>query len=198
MVKLKLEIEGDKIKLRKLKLSDVDNIYKNMSKEIVRWTINIPWPYKKENAVKFIRKSNYRIKNKKEFVFGIVLKETDEVIGCVGLHKINWKNKNGEVGYWLGKKYWGKGLTSEAVSLMLRFAFKILKLHRVYAVVFEKNIASRRVLEKNGFKLEGILRECSFRYGKWHNELRFSMLKEEYEKFIENKDKNNQNKSYSC
>ncbi|MGB9749125.1 MAG: GNAT family N-acetyltransferase [Candidatus Woesearchaeota archaeon] len=65
---------------------------------------------------------------------------------------------------------------------MLKFAFDKLKLHRVYANLFEENISSKRVLEKCGFKLEGIIRECRYRYGKWHNELKFGMLRLEYKK----------------
>jgi len=182
MPKTKLEIEGERIKLRKLKLSDASDIYKNLQdREMVKWTLNIPWPYKRKDAIKFIRKTYYRIRKNSGYAFGIVLKEIDKVIGVIDIFNIDWKNKNAELGYWLGKKYWGKGLTTEAVKLMLKFAFEKLKLHRVYAGVFEENIASRRVLEKTGFKLEGIKRECRYRYNKWHNELIFGILKQEYE-----------------
>jgi len=143
--------------------------------------LNIPWPYKRKDAIKFIRKTHYKIRKNSEYAFGIVLKEIDKVIGVIDIFNIDWKDKNAELGYWLGKKYWGKGLMTEAVKLMLKFAFEKLKLHRVYAGVFEENIASRRVLEKTGFKLEGIKRECRYRYNKWHNELIFGILKQEYE-----------------
>ncbi len=184
MAKLKLEIEGERIKLRKLKLSDAEDIYENLQdKEMVKWTLNIHWPYKKQDAIKWIRKTHYKIKNKEEYGFAIVLKTENKVIGAVSLMHIDWKNKNAELGYWLGKKYWGKGLMTEAVKLVLKFAFEKLKLHRVYANLFEENVASRRVLEKSGFKLEGVARECRFRYNKWHNELKFGILKQEYEKY---------------
>ena len=151
---------------------------------MVKWTLNIPWPYKKQDAIKFIRKTHYRIKKKSGYAFGIVLKEINKVVGVIGISHIDWKNKNAELGYWLGKKYWGKGLATEAVKLMLKFAFENLKLHRVYANLFEENIASRRVLEKNGFKLEGIMRESRFRYNKWHNELKFGVLEKDMRKSI--------------
>ena len=63
---------------------------------------------------------------------------------------------------------------------MLKFAFNKLKLHRIYAKLFESNIASKKVLEKVGFKLEGIAREHRYRYGKWHNELHYGILKREF------------------
>ncbi len=176
-----LMIDGERVFLRKLKLSDALDIYKNLQdKEMVKWTLNIPWPYKKQDAIKFIRKTHYKIRKKSGFVFGIVLKETNRVIGVIDLFNIDWKNKNAELGYWLGKKYWGKGYMTESVKLMLKFAFKKLKLHRVYAKLFEENIASRRVLEKSGFKLEGKLRGTRYRYKKWHNELWFGMLRKDF------------------
>ena len=73
---------------------------------------------------------------------------------------------------------------TEAVKLVLKFAFEKLKLHRIYANLFEENVASRRVLEKAGFKLEGIMRECRYKYNRWHNELKFGILKKEYEKLF--------------
>jgi len=183
MTKIKLEIEGERIVLRKLRLSDALDIYKNLQdKEMVKWTLNIPWPYKKQDAVKWIKRTHYKIKNKKEYAFGIVLKTENRIIGAISLMHIDWKNKNAEIGYWLGKKYWGKGYMTEAVRLILKFAFEKLKLHRIYANLFEENVASRRVLEKAGFKLEGIMREHRYRYNKWHNELKFGILKKEYEK----------------
>ena len=183
MTKIKLEIDGERIILRKLRLSDALDIYKNLQdKEIVKWTLNIPWPYKKQDAVKFIRKTHYKIRKKSGYAFGIVLKETNKIIGVIDIFPIDWKNKNAEVGYWIGRKYWGKGCMTEAVKLMLKFAFEKLKLHRVYATTIEKNTASKRVLEKVGFKLEGIMRESTYIDNKWYNELIFGILKQEYEK----------------
>lgn len=187
----RFEIEGSRIILRKLKLSDANDIYENLQdKEMVKWTLNIPWPYRKKDAIRFIRRAQYRMRRKTGYAFGIVLKETNRVIGIVDLFRIDWKNKNAEIGYWLGKKYWGRGLTTEAVKLALKFAFENLKLHRIYARLFEENIGSRRVLEKSGFKLEGVLRENRYRYGRWHNELNFGILKKEYLKQMEDRDEN--------
>jgi RimJ/RimL family protein N-acetyltransferase len=180
---MKLELNGERIKLRKLKFSDVKDIYGNVKdKEVVRWTLRIPYPYPKDGAKKFIRKTRRNIKKKKSYELGIVLKEADKIIGIVGLTNIDYKNKNAELGYWLGKKYWNKGLMTEAVKLMLWFGFEKLKLHRVYTKSFEENSASRRVMEKSGLKLEGIHRETRFRYSKWHNEVNYGILQSEYKK----------------
>ena len=181
MGQIKLEIGGERVKLRKLKLSDAQKIYENLQdKDVVKWTLNIPWPYKKQDAEKWIRKSHYKIRNKKEYVFGIVLKDSDELVGAISLMHIDWANKNAEIGYWLGKKYWGRGFMTEATKLTLRFAFEKLGLHRVYAHLFEENIGSKRVLEKCGFKLEGILRDHTYKHNMWHNRLVFGILSQEF------------------
>ena len=173
------EIEGERIKLRKLKLSDAKNIYNNVNdKEVVRWLLRIPHPYTLEDAVKFIRSTHYRIRKKSGYAFGIELE--GEIIGVVDLFSIDWENRNAELGYWLGRKYWSRGLMTEAVRLILKFAFEDLKLHRVTATLFEENSASRRVLEKTGFKLEGKRRKSRLKFGEWHNELLYGILRSEY------------------
>lgn len=175
------EISGKKISLRKLRFSDAKDIYQNLKdKKVVRWTLSIPYPYSKDKATSFIRKTHYSLKKKKSYVFGIVLRDENTVIGIIELAKINYKDRNAEIGYWLGKRYWSKGIMTDAVKLILKFGFRKLKLHRINAALFEENIASKRVLEKSGFKLEGRIRETRFRYGKWHNELRYGILYSEY------------------
>jgi len=97
----------------------------------------------------------------------------------IGLMKIDYNNKNAEIGYWLGKKYWGRKIMKEALKLILNFGFKELKLVRIYARVMHPNIASANLLEKSGFKYEGRMRKTTFRKGKWLDDLRYSILREE-------------------
>ena len=104
---------GKQIKIRRLKNCDVKDIHENINdKQIARWTLRIPYPYKKAYALKFIKESKYNLKKKIAYVFGIVLKKTNIVIGIIDLHSICWENKNAEIGYWIGKKFWGKGITT--------------------------------------------------------------------------------------
>ena len=173
------EIEGERIKLRKLKLSDAGDIYNNLNdEEVVRWLLRIPFPYTLGDAVKFIRRTHYRIRKNSGYAFGIEL--GGKIIGVVDLFNIDWENRNSELGYWLGRKYWNQGLMTEAVKLILKFAFEDLKLHRVSACLFEDNSASRRVLEKVGFKFEGKKREARLKRGKWYNELLYGILEAEH------------------
>lgn len=177
------EIAGERIIIRKLVLSDVKDIYQNIrDREIVKWTLRIPYPYRKEDAVGFVRKTRYSIRKGKDYVFGIALKGKNKVIGIIELAKINYSDGNAEIGYWLGRRFWNRGIMTDAVKSILKFGFRRLNLHRINAALFEENIASRRVLEKSGFKLEGKIKESRFRYGKWRNELRYGILSSEYKR----------------
>jgi RimJ/RimL family protein N-acetyltransferase len=175
---MKLEFEGEKIRIRKLKLSDADDVFRNINnKAVVRWmSVTVPYPYLQKDAIKFIRKSQRGINSKKYYNFGIVLKRTGKVIGGIGLEKIDLKNKRAEIGFWIAQKHWGKGLVKEAIEIVSKFGFKQLGFHKIYSVVFEENIASQKVLEKFGFKVEGKLVEEFYRYEKWQNIILYGLL----------------------
>ncbi len=102
------------------------------------------------------------------------------MIGCVGLESISNKHRNCEAGYWLWKKYRGRGVMSEAVSLAVGFAFRELNLVRVHAHVMTGNEASSRILLKCGFKKEGLLRKRIKHRGRWRDLLLYSILREEW------------------
>lgn len=176
-----MRITGERIYLRSYRVTDAKIISENVSKkEICRWIPSIPYPYPKDGAVSFIRDVQKKWREKKAYNFVIVKKETNELIGGISLGSIIWKNKNAELGYWLKKSEWGRGITTEAVDLILGFGFKELKLHRIYGEFFEENIGSKRVLEKSGFKFEGIMRESDFLWGRYRNKHLYSILKREY------------------
>ena len=71
-----------------------------------------------------------------------------------------------EIGFWLGQEYWGRGIMTEAVGAFTRHEFAQLGIVRIYAHVFEGNAASMRVLEKNGYIREGILKKSAFKAGR--------------------------------
>ena len=99
-----------------------------------------------------------------------------KVVGGLGLMNKE-KNHKAEIGYWLGKKYWNKGIMTKAVKLMTDFGFKKLKLKRVYATVFPKNKASVRILEKSNYKLEGLMSKHHKKNGKYFDALLYARIK---------------------
>ena len=166
------------IGLRKLTLKDAKDIYENINDPVVsRWTALIPYPYPKDLAKKFIRSSRYKTKKGKSLILGIELLENKKIIGVISLMHINKIHKRAEIGYWLGKKYWGKGVMTQAVKEILKIAFGEMKLHRVYAKIFEENIASRKTVEKCGFKHEGLHKDSCFKNGKYRSVITYAILK---------------------
>jgi ribosomal-protein-alanine N-acetyltransferase len=82
-----------------------------------------------------------------------------EACGGIGLHvQADVFRSSAEIGYWLGERYWGRGIATESVRASTKYAFDGLGLEHVYATVFENNPASARVLEKAGYEQEGRLR----------------------------------------
>lgn len=87
-----------------------------------------------------------------------------------------------ELGYWLGEPYWGKGIITEAIRLKCDQVFQQTDTHRIFAAVFSYNIASMKVLEKNGFTKEGVGRDAIFKDGSFHDEYRYAILRSDHDK----------------
>lgn len=182
-MKLSSSLIGRNIVLRKLALSDAESIAEHIKdKAIIKWLLVVPYPYRKKDAASFIRSRQNERRTRKSYTFGISLKTNKEIIGIIDLSDIDWDDKKAEVGYWIGKRFWGNGYMTEAINLISRFGFRELKLNKIYARVFEGNIASMRALEKNNFRHEGILRDEIFKYGRWIDEYYYGLLKSEYKK----------------
>ena len=104
-----------------------------------------------------IRKSYAEFLQREDLRLHIFLKDTGEFIGSSGLHRINWSIPKFEIGYWINSRFSKKGYMKEAVEGIVNFAFDELKAKRLEIRCDPKNIRSRAIPEKLGFKLEGIL-----------------------------------------
>jgi len=96
--------------------------------------------------------------------FGVVV--DGEAAGSISLmpgHDV--ERFTAEIGYWIGRKFWGRGLMTDAVRAATDYAFNALQLHRVFALPFAHNAASARVLEKAGYSLEGVMRQSAVKDG---------------------------------
>ncbi|MEP0827818.1 MAG: GNAT family N-acetyltransferase [bacterium] len=175
-----LKLEGNNIYLRPVRPSDAESIYRYARhREISRYTY-VPYPYRLEDSYAFLKSLRRWRKKGTSEVFGIIDKSSHRLLGLIGMHRIDRVNRRVEIGYWLGKEHWGKGFTSDAVRLVVRYAFKDMKLQKVVARVWHPNIASAKLLQKCGFKLEGRLRRQTFRNNRWYDELMFGILKQEF------------------
>ena len=134
-----------------------------------------------EEAKKLIDMFQKNFYEKRSMRWGIVLKENNKFIGTLGLNGLQLKNKKAEIGYEIHPLYWRKGYTSEAIKEVLRYSFLELELNRIGAVVYLENEASSNLLEKLGFKKEGVLRDYLFQNNSFHTTSMFSLLKREWE-----------------
>jgi RimJ/RimL family protein N-acetyltransferase len=117
-----------------------------------------------------------------DVVLGIVLQEGDRLIGSTGLHQFDWRCRHASFGIGIGEKLlWGQGHGSEATALVLRHAFQTLNLNRVWLHVYEYNPRGMRVYEKLGFRREGVLRQHTFRDGRFWDTIAMGILRAEWE-----------------
>jgi [ribosomal protein S5]-alanine N-acetyltransferase len=150
------ELHTQRLLLRRITVEDIPALVKYASnRRISDNIINIPYPYEEPQAVFRISYVVQGFKNKQRFVFAIILKETQEMIGEISLH-LAQQDKAAELGYWVGEPFWGKGMATEAVKAVLTFGFERLGLAAIFAECHVENMASQKVVSKNGMKRRGI------------------------------------------
>jgi RimJ/RimL family protein N-acetyltransferase len=172
-------MEGKKIRIRALEKTDIEEVLKWINDPEVTATLAMRYPVSRYQEEKWIERTldGTDVKNK---VFAIETKD-GVYLGGVGLHNINWKDRNAEVGIVIGKKeYWNKGYGSDAMLTILDFAFKRMNLHRVYLRVYDFNQRGIRSYEKCGFKKEGVLRDDLYADGKYHDTILMGILRDEF------------------
>ncbi len=108
------------------------------------------------------------------------LRADGAIVGQVNLHAINSKMQNAEIGYQIDEAHYGKGYATEMVGSWIEQVFKETGIRKLLAFVAEENVASCRVVEKLGFKREGLLREHYLIEGKPVNEVLYGLLKREW------------------
>ena len=118
-----------------------------------------------------------------DVLFGIIVWETDRLIGSVGLNQIDFQHRSASLGMMIGEKSeWGKGYGTEATRLVVRYAFGELHLNRVQLHAYEYNLRGIRVYEKVGFRREGVLRQEHVYDGRFWDTVVMAILREEWEK----------------
>ena len=148
--------------------------------EVARNTLNIPHPYREEDARNWIQITQENYQQQTGYAFALALKATGELVGGIGL-TLARRFDRAEAGYWLGQPYWGRGLATEALSALLRFGFAELGLHKIYATHMAENPASGRVMQKNAMIKEGELAQHAKRDGQHHDLWQYRLLRAEWE-----------------
>ena len=113
------------------------------------------------------------------FQWGVARRADDRVIGTCTLASVSPEHRRAELGYALGRSYWGHGYMAEALLALLHYAFGTLRLHRIEADVDPRNAASIRALERLGFRREGYLRERYHVNGELQDSVFYGLLRSE-------------------
>ena len=169
----------ERLILRPHTVWDADELQKLIDdKDIASTTLNIPHPYTLEDAIDFLskREENYETTGSPQFA---ITHKDGFFIGGIGLN-VNKEHENAELGYWIGKSYWGKGYCAEAACAVVKYGFEVLGLNRIHATHMTRNPASGRVMQKIGMKHEGHLRQDKKKWDKFEDMELYSILKSEH------------------
>ncbi|MDW5418295.1 GNAT family N-acetyltransferase [Iodobacter sp. CM08] len=142
-------------------------------------TATIPHPYPDGAAESWIASTANLWLVQQTLALAIRRKEDGTLLGAISLLDILYEHR-AELGYWIGKPFWGNGYASEAGHAILAFGFTELKLKRIHAEYLARNPASGRVMEKIGLKQEGILRQHAIKWGKLEDKICTGILREEW------------------
>jgi ribosomal-protein-alanine N-acetyltransferase len=135
-------------------------------REIYERTSRIPFPYTEQDAENWLRIVEATTEEHGEPVHFAIRDAQNLLVGCCGFDGLMVGHR-AEIGYWLAKLYWGRGIMTAVVRSACEFASSRWNLVRITAHVFPFNPASARVLVKNGFECEGLLRKHAFKDGRF-------------------------------
>jgi RimJ/RimL family protein N-acetyltransferase len=166
--------------LRKLEESDAPSIQSLVSdRDVAVNLLLVPHPYPENGAIEWIRTANKHLNDRTGLHWGIERHDTPGIIGNIGL-KLVLEHQRAEIGYWLGKPFWGRGYATEAALAVVKHGFETMGLNRMNSFHYHWNPQSGRVLAKIGMKHEGVQRRHILRLGQWADDVMLGMLKEDY------------------
>lgn len=135
-------------------------------KEIYDHTLRIPYPYTEADAEAFIDRANAATAHRGHPVHFAIRNVQDQLIGVCGFDDLSYGHR-AEIGYWLARPHWGRGVMTDVIRSVCALAFEQWALVRITAHVFDFNLRSARVLEKNNFVCEGRLKKCCHKDGRF-------------------------------
>ena len=162
---------GERLYFKPVSLDDVAEIHKFASDKNVSRFIGWNLSSTMDDTLELVESMLEKEKDDIGIYASIFLKSTKTLIGTCMIFNFDLKAKHAEVGYVLSADYWNKGYGTETISLMVDYAFEELKLHKLHARVTDVNVGSSKILEKNGFLLEGNFKDYYFVDDKYYNGL---------------------------
>jgi ribosomal-protein-alanine N-acetyltransferase len=183
LARLPLVIETQRLQLRPFTEDDIEAVWPTVSDpEFPKY---MSWHAHTDRASvrAFVERITAAIADGTGATWAIV--RDGRAVGCIGLDAITWEMRawrvdRAELGYWLAKAEWNQGLMTEAARAIVRFGFETLGLHKIGVGCLVENEASRRVIERVGFRYVGRLEDDVWRDGRWWSHLRFELTAQEW------------------
>lgn len=170
-------LNTERLVLRELTVADANEIFFLRSDmEILKYLDKEP-AKSIDEATKFIELINENTISNNSILWGIALKESPAIIGSICFWRIIKEHYRAEIGYVLHPQFQGKGIMDEAIKAVLQYGFEVMQLHSVEANINPANIASMKLLEKNGFVREAYFKENYYYNGNFIDSAIYSLIK---------------------
>ena len=170
-----LELEGNHINLRGLKLEDLAFLYAVENDESLWELSQIQTPFSKDVLQKYLETAQNDIKELKQLRL-VITSKTNEPLGFIDLFDFDTLNKHAGVSIVLTEAHRGKGYGKDALSLLMEYSFNHLGLHQLYSNVLEDNSVSIRLFESLGFEKIGLKKRWRYYKGNYKNEYLFQFI----------------------
>jgi [ribosomal protein S5]-alanine N-acetyltransferase len=169
-------LESDRLLLRQITNDDANEIFALRSNAETMKYIPRPLVTTNEEALEHIKMIQDKLEKNEGINWAITLKGNPKLIGIIGHYRIRWEHFRSEIGYMLLGEYHGKGITTEAIQMLVDYGFNKMNMHSLEGIIDPANTASERVLEKNGFVKEAHLIENEFYDGKFLDSVIYSLV----------------------
>lgn len=173
-------LDTQRLRLRPFDVTDGPDVRRLAGdRAIADTTLNVPHPYEAGMAEEWIDSHESLSDDGKAVICAITLRKDDLLIGAAGL-TLHPEARRAELGYWVGRAYWGNGYATEAAAALMQWAFAALEVDRIYATHLTRNPASGRVMEKLGMRREGVLRRHVRKWDQGEDIAIWGVLREEF------------------
>ena len=176
------ELRTDRLILRELALEDAPSLQRLAGEwEVARMMLFIPHPYEDGMAEEWIATCRPAYEAGERMTWAVALREKGTLVGSITLH-LHPLHDNAELGYWIGRPYWGCGYATEAAENAVRYGFEELGLHRIHSSRFGSNHASGKVMRKVGMSRDGTRPEHYKKWGAYEDRVDYGLLARDWRK----------------
>lgn len=174
-------IKTERLRIDPLTLTDVDGFLALYGDPGVMKYLPVPPLQDREAARTLLATYVARNESGEQFRWAIRAHENDVIIGALKLDEPFTSSRSSEIGYMLVREAWGKGYAQEAMRALMEYTFDVLDRHRLEALIYAENTASRTLVERLGFRLEGYFIEHDWKDGRYWDDTTYAILRREWE-----------------